>query len=186
MRMCRRVTALWALTDTVPGGGYVALAGSHKGEVAAPRAFLAGRDLDWLEQRGVATEPQLKAGSLLLIVGSTIHGLRPGAKLNGEQRLVECKFVAGRHHSDATRSLVPSPPLPWTAELTEEEQTVLGLRDLPIEQRQVWQQIFEHYVFNPQAEDMAHIPEHARGVLNGIDEETAMQIRQLLANKLKP
>lgn len=131
VRMCRRVTALWALTDTVPGGGYVALAGSHKGEVAAPRAFLAGRDLDWLEQRGVATEPQLKAGSLLLIVGSTIHGLRPGAKLNGEQRLVECKFVAGRYHSDSTRSLVPSPPLPWTAELTEEEQTVLGLRDLP-------------------------------------------------------
>ena len=131
VRMCRRVTALWALTDTVPGGGYVVLAGSHKGEVAAPLAFRAGRDLDWLEQRGVATEPQLNAGSLLLIVGSTIHGLRPGAKLNGEQRLVECKFVAGRYHSDATKSLVPPPPLPWTAELTEEEQTVLGLRDLP-------------------------------------------------------
>jgi len=63
---------------------------------------------------------------------------------------------------------------------------ILGLRDLPPEQRQVWQQIFEHYVFNPQAEDMAHIPEHARGVLNGIDEETAIQIRQLLVDKLKP
>jgi hypothetical protein len=59
------------------------------------------------------------------------------------------------------------------------------LRDLPLEQRKVWQQIFEHYVFNPQAEDMAHIPEQARGVLNSIDETTAMQIRNLLAEKLK-
>ena len=62
---------------------------------------------------------------------------------------------------------------------------ILGLRDLPLEQRKVWQQIFEHYVFNPQAEDMAHIPEQARGVLNSIDETTAMQIRNLLAEKLK-
>lgn len=129
VRKCNRVTAVWALTDTVPGGGYVALAGSHKGAVPAPRAFREGQDLEWLEHRGVATEPQLKAGSLLLIVGSTIHGLRPGAKLNGEQRLVECKFVAGRFHSNG--SLAPPPPLPWTAELTEAEQTALGLRDLP-------------------------------------------------------
>ena len=35
------------------------------------------------------TEPQIKAGSLLLVVGSVIHGLRPGALLDGEQRLVE-------------------------------------------------------------------------------------------------
>ena len=62
---------------------------------------------------------------------------------------------------------------------------ILGLRDLPAEQRQVWQQIFEHYVFNPQEEDMAHIPTHARGVLNSIDEHTAMQLRTLLADKLK-
>lgn len=131
VRMCRRVTAVWALTDTVPGGGYVVLAGSHKGEVPAPSAFCAGEDLEWLEQRGIETEPQLKAGSLLLIVGSTIHGLRPGAKLDGEQRLVECKFVAGRYHSDATKSVEPPPPLPWTSELSESEQTVLGLRDPP-------------------------------------------------------
>ena len=62
---------------------------------------------------------------------------------------------------------------------------ILGLRDLPLEQRQVWQQIFEHYVFNPQEEDLAHIPEHARGVLNSIDENTAMQLRKLLADKLQ-
>jgi hypothetical protein len=129
VRKCHRVTAVWALTDTVPGGGYVALAGSHKGAVPAPRAFLNGQDLEWLEHRGVATEPQLKAGSLLLIIGSTVHGLRPGAKQNGEQRLVECKFVAGRLHKND--SSAPPPPLPWTAELTEAEQMVLGLRDLP-------------------------------------------------------
>ena len=49
----------------------------------------------------------------------------------------------------------------------------------------MWQQIFEHYVFNPQEEDLAHIPEHARGVLNSIDENTAMQLRKLLADKLQ-
>ena len=38
----------------VRGGGYVALAGSHKAAVAAPRAFRSGEDLGWLEQRGVA------------------------------------------------------------------------------------------------------------------------------------
>eukprot|EP01046_Picozoa_sp_COSAG06_P068973 COSAG06_NODE_18595_length_878_cov_1.284981_1_plen_172_part_01 len=39
VRMCRRLTAVWALTATCEGGGYVALAGSHKGAVPAPRAF---------------------------------------------------------------------------------------------------------------------------------------------------
>jgi hypothetical protein len=62
---------------------------------------------------------------------------------------------------------------------------MLGLRDLPPEQRDVWRDIFEHYIFNPSDENLAHIPEEARGVLNKIDETTATKLRDLLINKLK-
>lgn len=61
---------------------------------------------------------------------------------------------------------------------------ILGLRDLPPEQREVWRQLFDYYVFNPDPEQIAHIPEQARGVLNEIDEATAKKIRSMLAQKL--
>tara|TARA_B110000967_G_scaffold206582_1_gene253667 strand:+ start:2083 stop:3096 length:1014 start_codon:yes stop_codon:yes gene_type:complete len=61
---------------------------------------------------------------------------------------------------------------------------ILGLRDLPPEQREVWKQLFDYYVFNPDPEHIAHIPEQARGVLNEIDEATAKKIRSMLAQKL--
>jgi len=64
------------------------------------------------------------------------------------------------------------------------QHAILGLRDLPPEQRQVWKQLFDHYVFNPDPEQIAHIPEQARGVLNPIDEATAKKIRSMLAQKL--
>ena len=65
------------------------------------------------------------------------------------------------------------------------QHAMLGLRDLPPEQRDVWRDIFEHYIFNPSDENLAHIPEEARGVLNKIDETTATKLRDLLINKLK-
>ena len=147
VRHCASVTAVWALTDTVPGGGYVCLSGSHKGSTPAPSGIRSGEDLLWLEQRGVATEPKLHAvrlpslcflsstsraclnrqrdmtmcvqGDLLLVVGSTVHGLRPSATLNGEQRLVECSFATGRRMTPERATAELPPPLPWTQELTE-------------------------------------------------------------------
>ena len=65
------------------------------------------------------------------------------------------------------------------------QHAMLGLKDLPSEQRDVWREIFNHYVFNPSEENMAHIPKEARGVLNKIDETTAAKIRTLLMSKLK-
>ncbi|MFQ3346013.1 MAG: hypothetical protein ACI89A_000550 [Porticoccaceae bacterium] len=65
------------------------------------------------------------------------------------------------------------------------QHAMLGLKDLPPEQRDVWREIFNHYVFNPSEENMAHIPKEARGVLNKIDETTAAKIRTLLMSKLK-
>lgn len=65
------------------------------------------------------------------------------------------------------------------------QHAMLGLKDLPPEQRDIWRDIFDHYVFNPSEENMAHIPKEARGVLNKIDETTAANIRTLLMSKLK-
>jgi hypothetical protein len=56
---------------------------------------------------------------------------------------------------------------------------------LPVEQRRVWQDIFNHYVFEPNEENFAHIPKCARGVLNNLTGEAAQQIRSLLINRLK-
>lgn len=71
------------------------------------------------------------------------------------------------------------------APLNALQHAMLGLRDLPVEQRVVWQNIFNHYVFQPDEENFAHIPEQARGVLNSLSEESAQQIRTLLLNRLK-
>lgn len=71
------------------------------------------------------------------------------------------------------------------APLNALQHAMLGLRDLPPEQRAIWQNIFKHYVFEPTEENFAHIPERARGVLNSLSEESAQQIRTLLLNRLK-
>lgn len=59
---------------------------------------------------------------------------------------------------------------------------LLSIRDLPQAQREVWRDLFEHYVFNPQ--DQSHIPKDKRGVLNPIDEQIARKLRASLVNKL--
>ena len=61
---------------------------------------------------------------------------------------------------------------------------LLSIRDLPDVQRKIWQNIFAHYVFEPDEEIVAHIPEGARGVLAPIDEPTARKLRGLLLKRL--
>jgi len=63
---------------------------------------------------------------------------------------------------------------------------LLTLRDLPPEQRQAWRALFDHYVFDADAETAAHIPPHAQGVLaSPIPETVARQLRAMLLNRLK-
>ena len=62
---------------------------------------------------------------------------------------------------------------------------IMGIRDLPPEQRAAWRQIFDHYIFNAREENFQHIAEQARGVLNPLDEETARQIHNLLLSKFR-
>jgi hypothetical protein len=65
------------------------------------------------------------------------------------------------------------------------QHALMGLRDLPTEQRAIWQNLFEHYIFNAKDENFEHIPESARGVLNKMDEKTAADIRDLLISRLQ-
>lgn len=65
------------------------------------------------------------------------------------------------------------------------QHAMMGLRDLPQEQREQWRQLFDYYVFNPQEQAFEHIPEQVRGVLNPMDEASAKQIRTMLLNKFK-
>ena len=65
------------------------------------------------------------------------------------------------------------------------QHAIMGIRDLPPEQRDAWREIFDHYVFNADEENYQHMPEQARGVLNPLDEAVARQIHKLLLSKFK-
>ena len=65
------------------------------------------------------------------------------------------------------------------------QHAVMGLRDLPPEQRKVWQRLFEHYVFESKDENFEHIPKHSKGVLNEMSEQMTNEIRNLLVDRLK-
>ena len=62
---------------------------------------------------------------------------------------------------------------------------IMSLRDLPVEQRRVWKELFEQYVFNEDEHAFDYIPEHARGVLSGVDEAAALALRAQLVKFLK-
>jgi hypothetical protein len=61
---------------------------------------------------------------------------------------------------------------------------LLGIRDLPPEQRTAWQQLFDHYVFNPSEKAHEHIPKDKRGVLDTHNETSARRLRSQLLNRL--
>jgi hypothetical protein len=61
---------------------------------------------------------------------------------------------------------------------------ILAVRDLPERERQLWRQMFEHYVFGDPAAASAHIPEAARGILAPLDSENAGRIRANLLRSL--
>lgn len=61
---------------------------------------------------------------------------------------------------------------------------MLSIRDLPSEDRAIWRDLFEHYVFAGTAESSDHIPAHARGVLAPLTAETAGRLRAFLLRTL--
>jgi len=63
---------------------------------------------------------------------------------------------------------------------------ILGLRNLPVHQRQAWKALFDYYIFDAEEGAAAHIEQRARGVLEQpLPLESAMQLRAKLQNDLK-
>ncbi len=60
---------------------------------------------------------------------------------------------------------------------------LLTLRELPPHQREIWRDMFDHYVFRHTDETVAHIPPHARSAMAPIDENGARHLRQALINR---
>lgn len=69
---------------------------------------------------------------------------------------------------------------PMTALMT----AILCMRDLPDHERAIWQDVFRHYIFEPDDEVAGHIPERARRVLGPLDETAARELRARLLNRL--
>ncbi|MFP5390247.1 MAG: cupin-like domain-containing protein [Gammaproteobacteria bacterium] len=61
---------------------------------------------------------------------------------------------------------------------------LVSLRDLPLEQRAIWKGIFDHYVFNSDGSEAAHIPPAARRILAPLDADAARTVRAFLLNRL--
>lgn len=64
------------------------------------------------------------------------------------------------------------------------DHAILGIRDLPKEQRRAWQELFRYYIFEFDETKVSHLPAGSRGVLDPIDDNLARKLRAQLLNKL--
>jgi hypothetical protein len=62
--------------------------------------------------------------------------------------------------------------------------SMLSVRDLPQHQKEHWQRIFNHYVFNSMEQSFEHIPSSQRGFLGKLDENLVRRLRALLISNL--
>jgi len=61
---------------------------------------------------------------------------------------------------------------------------LLNLHGMPRRQRLAWRALFDHFVFDPPADALDHLPPERRGVLGGPDEDSARKLRAELRNSL--
>lgn len=61
---------------------------------------------------------------------------------------------------------------------------ILSLRDLPQDQRAIWREMFEHYVFSGGEAAARHLPKGTRGVLDPLDAHSAGRLRAFLLRSL--
>ncbi|MFM9977871.1 MAG: cupin-like domain-containing protein [Sphingomonadaceae bacterium] len=61
---------------------------------------------------------------------------------------------------------------------------ILSIRDLPPEDRAIWRDLFDYYVFASTPQSSNHIPAGARGVLDPLTAETAGRLRAFLLRTL--
>ena len=62
---------------------------------------------------------------------------------------------------------------------------ILNIRPLPEPARSAWAALFQHYVFGPQAQVTAHIPEHRRGLLAPLAPADVERLQSQLAQRLQ-
>lgn len=61
---------------------------------------------------------------------------------------------------------------------------IMAIRDLPEDERAVWRQMFEHYVFSGGEDARAHVPQAGQGVLAPLDAAAAARLHQFLLRSL--
>ena len=61
---------------------------------------------------------------------------------------------------------------------------IMTVRDLPPEQRAIWRDVFDHYVFDADGDTAAHIPEAARRLLAPLGQDRARELRARLLQRL--
>ena len=62
--------------------------------------------------------------------------------------------------------------------------TIMSVRDLPPAQRQAWRSLFDHYVFEEDADTAAHIPPAARQILAPLDDPATRALRARIVRRL--
>lgn len=61
---------------------------------------------------------------------------------------------------------------------------LLTMRELPDAQRQAWQEIFRHYIFEPGEASEGHLPPHARHAQSPLDENRARALRATILKRI--
>lgn len=61
---------------------------------------------------------------------------------------------------------------------------ILAIRDLPEHEKNIWKQMFDHYVFDESGKAAEHLPEEKGGILDRLTAETAGRLRGFLLRAL--
>ncbi len=61
---------------------------------------------------------------------------------------------------------------------------IMSVRDLPENEKKLWRDLFDHYVFGNAADTMGHIPDDALGILGSMTAENSSKIRTFLLRAL--
>lgn len=145
--------------DNTPAGRAVSMVDFHNPDFAAHPRFANA-----LEQAQVA---ELEPGDALFIPSMWWHHVEGLAAFN---------ILVNYWWRDTPRYLgQPQEAL---------NHAILAIRDLPPEERAIWRDMFDHYVFTPGPEATDHIPEGKRGILDPLTAETASRIRAFLLRTL--
>ncbi len=61
---------------------------------------------------------------------------------------------------------------------------LLTIRDMPLPERMRWRTLFDHYIFQPEGEALAHIPEPARGLFRTMNADIEKELKSYLIQTL--